>query len=122
MPKKSPLPADALTLARRMRREPTDAERKMWFLLRRERLAGFKFRRQHPIGPYILDFYCPELKLAIEIDGIAHDMGDRPERDEKRAAWLTDQGLRIIRIPAADVLKDATAVAESIRLFCSERR
>jgi len=75
-----------------------------------------------PIGPYILDLYCADLKLAVAIDGISHDMGDRPERDEKRFAWLQGQGLTVIRIAAMDVLKDPEAVAESIRQFCTERR
>ena len=93
----------------------------LWRLIK-NRGAGLRFRRQHPIGPYVLDFYCTELKLAIEIDGAAHDAGDRPERDEKRTEWLESQQVEVIRIPASDVLKDATSVADSIRLFCNERR
>ena len=108
------------TKARQLRKAMSLPEVLLWRLLK-NKAAGVRFRRQHPIGPYILDFYCPELKLAVEVDGIAHDMGDRPQRDEARDAWLSDRKLRIIRIPAADVLKDATAVAESIRLLCSER-
>jgi len=55
--------------ARHLRREPTDVERKLWYRLRREQLSGLSFRRQHPIGPYVLDFYCPSIGLAIELDG-----------------------------------------------------
>ncbi len=93
----------------------------LWRLIK-NRGAGLRFRRQHPIGAYVLDFYCAELRLAIEIDGAAHDTGDRPERDEKRTVWLEHQGVEVIRIPASDVLKDAASVAESIRLLGIERR
>jgi len=61
------------------------------------------FRRQHPIGPYVLDFYCAKTRLAIEIDGMSHDIGDRPELDARRYAWLKAQGVTVIRIPAVEV-------------------
>ena len=109
------------TKARSLRKAMSLPEVLLWRLLK-NRGTGARFRRQHPIGPYILDLYCADLKLAVEIDGISHDMGDRPERDEKRFAWLQGQGLTVIRIAAMDVLKDPEAVAESIRQFCTERR
>ena len=87
----------------------------------RSKSVGFRFRRQHPVGPYILDFYCPELRLAVEVDGIGHDMGDRPERDEARRAWLAKQRIDIVSFPAAEVLRDVAAVADAIRRVCSER-
>ena len=92
----------------------------LWQILRR-RSDGPKFRRQHPIGPYVLDFYVASLKLAIEIDGAAHDMGDRPERDEARDRWLASQGIEMLRIAATDVLADPAAVADSIVRLCIER-
>jgi very-short-patch-repair endonuclease len=61
------------------------------------------FRRQHPIGPYVLDFFCARARLAIEIDGISHDMGDRPQRDIRRDAWLEAQGLTVLRIAASEL-------------------
>ena len=76
--------------------------------------GGVSFRKQHPIGGYRADFYCAKARLVIEVDGIAHDMGDRPERDEARTAWLEARGYRIVRVAAAEVLKDARAVAEAI--------
>ena len=79
----------------------------LWRLLR---TAPVKFRRQHPLGPYVLDFYCAGSKLAIEVDGIAHDMGDRPQRDRRRTAWLTQHNIEMLRIPARDVLADPDAV------------
>ena len=79
---------------------------------------GIKFRRQHSIGHYSLDFYVAKLKLAIEIDGIAHDMGDRPERDEVRDAYLRAEGIEVVRIPATDVLKSPEDVAEMLVRYC----
>ena len=76
--------------------------------------GGVSFRKQHPIGGYRADFYCAKARLVIEVDGIAHDMGNRPERDEARTAWLEARGYRVVRIPAADILKDATAVAAAL--------
>jgi len=89
----------------------------LWQHLKREP-EGIKFRRQHSIGPYCLDFYVAKLKLAIEIDGIAHDMGDRPERDEVRDAYLRAEGIEVVRIPATDVLKSPEDVAEMLVRYC----
>ncbi len=75
---------------------------------------GVAFRKQHPIGPYRADFYCAAARLVIEVDGVSHDMGDRPERDVTRTAVLEAQGYRVVRIPAADVLRDADAAADAI--------
>jgi very-short-patch-repair endonuclease len=61
------------------------------------------FRRQHAIGPYVLDFYCAKARLAVEIDGLSHDLGDRPERDSRRDAWLRGQGIIVMRIPAVEI-------------------
>jgi very-short-patch-repair endonuclease len=88
--------------ARQLRREMSPPEARLWQILR-GRPLGLKFRRQHPIGPYVLDFYCPSLKVGIEVDGQAHDMGSNPARDEGRDAWLQERGLEIIRIPVADL-------------------
>jgi very-short-patch-repair endonuclease len=78
------------------------------------RAGGIRFRKQHPIKPYFVDFYCAGAKLVIEIDGIVHDMGARPARDEQRDAFLRSKGFRVVRVPASEVLADAGAVAESI--------
>jgi very-short-patch-repair endonuclease len=75
---------------------------------------GIRFRKQHPIDPYVVDFYAPAANLVIEIDGEAHDRGDRPARDERRDARRTAQGYRLIRIAARSVLANADEVAESI--------
>ncbi len=78
----------------------------LWGGLRRLALEDLRFRRQHPLGPYILDFYCAEAKLVVEVDGEAHNMGDQPERDARRDAWFERRGLRVLRLPAKTVLRD----------------
>ena len=85
------------------------------------RPGGFKFRRQHPIGPYSLDFFCHAGGVAIEVDGVSHDMGDNPVRDERRDAALAAQGIKTLRFPAADVRDHLEAVL--IRIFeeCAAR-
>ncbi|WP_309750837.1 endonuclease domain-containing protein [Novosphingobium sp.] len=82
---------------------------------------GVKFRRQHPSSRIGMDFYCSDARLVIEVDGIAHDMDDRPQRDERRDAFMRSKGIDTIRIPASDILKDATAVAEGIIQLAKSR-
>ena len=89
----------------------------LWQVLR-SRPEGLKFRRQHPFGRCIVDFYCPAAKLAIEIDGISHDMGDRPDRDRRRDTWLRGKGLRVLRFAASDVIKDLESVVTAILFAC----
>jgi len=103
--------------ARRLRRELSLPEKLLWVRLRG---SDVRFRRQHPIGPYVLDFYCPSAKLAIEVDGFAHDTGDRPQRDEARTAWLRSQGIQVLRVPAKDVLADPNAIADALLRLCAE--
>ena len=99
--------------ARALRRAMSLPETMLWQRLRR-RAGSVKFRRQHPVAGYVLDFYCAAAKLAIEIDGEVHSRGDRPQRDAERDARLTALGLDVVRIPAAKVLRDPDAAAEAI--------
>jgi len=99
--------------ARRLRRAMSLPEVLLWQALRR-RPGGLKFRRQHPSGPYVLDFYCGDAQLAIEVDGEAHARGDRPERDDVRDDWLREAGIATLRIPAVDVLRDVEAAVRGI--------
>jgi very-short-patch-repair endonuclease len=99
--------------ARRLRRKMTLPEVLLWNQLRKEP-NGLRYRRQHPAGPYVLDFFCATANLAIEVDGEAHSRGDRPSRDENRDRWLETQGVRIIRIPACEVLNNLAGVLQSI--------
>ncbi|MGN6849873.1 MAG: endonuclease domain-containing protein [Sphingomicrobium sp.] len=87
----------------------------------RIRRNELNFRRQHPIGNYVLDFYCPVAKLAIEVDGAAHDFGDRPERDNRRTEWLNGEGVEVLRIPAKEVLADPDDIADAVIRLCAER-
>jgi very-short-patch-repair endonuclease len=103
--------------ARSLRKDMSLPEVLLWQLLRGQP-DGVKLRRQHPLGPYVLDFYCAAAKVGFEIDGIAHEMGDRPARDEQRNAWLRSQGVEVVRVPAADVLRSPEAVAEAIVRYC----
>ena len=99
--------------AAELRKEMTLPEVLLWQELRK-RPAGLKFRHQHPAGRYVLDFFCARHRLAIEVDGEVHERGDRPERDAERDAWLISQGVRICRIPAAEVLRDLDAAVRHI--------
>ena len=104
-------------LARRLRAQPSLPETLLWRHLRLHP-DDVKIRRQHPIGAWVLDFYCAAAKVPFEIDGIAHDMGDRPVRDERRDEALEALGIKVIRIPAADVLRSPGDVAEAIVRYC----
>lgn len=103
--------------ARKQRRQMTLPEGLLWRELRGRR-SGLKFKRQHPVGKFVIDFYGPAAKLGFEVDGIAHEMGDRPERDEQRTEWLAGQGIELVRIAASDVLADPVEVAEGIAALC----
>jgi very-short-patch-repair endonuclease len=94
--------------ARVLRKSMTDAERKLWSLLRDRQLDGHKFRRQHPLGSYVLDFACLEQKLVVEVDGGQHA---ESERDRQRTAWLEAQGWRVIRFWNNDVLSNPESVS-----------
>jgi very-short-patch-repair endonuclease len=78
----------------------------LWQELRGGKLNGLRFRRQHPVGPYILDFYLPSARLAIEVDGSVHSTSDQAKHDALRTAWLAKRGVRVLRIAASDVLSD----------------
>ena len=92
----------------------------LWQVLRR-RPGGFKFRRQHPSGPYVADFYCHEARLVIEVDSEAHNHGNRPERDASRDNWFTDRGLTTLRIAATDIHKNIEGVTSHILTTAASR-
>jgi very-short-patch-repair endonuclease len=99
-------PERSIEQARALRRRMSLPEVVLWQALRKKRLAGLRLRRRHPIGPYILDFYCPAVRLAIDVEGFAHDTTLRAGRDERRRAWLSQRGIIVLRVRAADVLRD----------------
>jgi len=105
----------SMTTARRLRPHLTLPESLLWRLLRPNR-RELRFRKQHPIGPFVADFYCPAAKMVIEIDGSVHN--ERQDTDGRRDAYMTSLGLRVIRVPAAEVLADPEGVADGLYRLC----
>lgn len=103
---------DSTSHARRLRRDQTEAERFLWRHLRSRYLNGFKFRRQHALGRFIVEFCCPERGLVVELDGGQH--ADQAEKDAKRTAYLNRVGCRVVRYWDHDVLSDPEAVLQHI--------
>jgi very-short-patch-repair endonuclease len=108
-------PKATVVKAKCLRRAMTLPEVLFWAAVRSEQV-GLKFRRQHPFGPYILDFYCDELKLAVEIDGSGHDTPEQMRHDARRTAFLEAKGLTVYRLAATDVLRDLNAALEGVAL------
>ncbi len=116
-------PSISVKRAKRLRRELTKPEFQLWQILRTSP-GGYKFRNQHPAGPFILDFFCARANLAIEVDGFVHDTASHPERDVRRDAWLAENRVDTLRIAASDVLRDVTdvtAVVNAILAAIDER-
>ena len=115
------LGGDQTTLdrARILRGAATLPERLLWAALRQKQ-HGLRFRRQHPAGSYILDFYCPSARLCVEIDGAQHNQ--TTASDARRDKWLANQGIHVIRVPATEVLRDPDAVAQWIASQAPLRR
>ena len=106
---RKPTPGKLLSRAREMRGEDTPAEKMAWVLLRDRRAFGLKFRRQVPIDRYIVDFYCDDFRLIIEIDGIVHDEPRQMEIDVRRTQRLTKLNYRVLRVTNEIVLKSPEA-------------
>ena len=100
--------------AKALRQDISLPEVLLWVQIRKRLQGHLRFRRQHPVGPYILDFYCPELTLAVEVDGQVHDTGDHPQRDRSRDLWLRGQGIKTLHIPATEVLNNMDGVISMI--------
>jgi very-short-patch-repair endonuclease len=111
-----------LEFARRMRREPTSAEEAIWRLLRNRRLAGFKFRRQYPVGLYIADFYAPSAALVLELDGDSHAIPEGIEHDRVRHAYLESLGLAVVRFWNFELKENPDGVLERVCELCQQRR
>lgn len=102
--------------AQELRKEPTPVERKLWAYLRYDQLGGLRFRRQQPIGPFIVDFCCAARKLVIEIDGDSH--AGQVEYDESRTAYLRENGYTVIRFTNEDVHRRFDSVVAEIARYC----
>ena len=110
------IPRD-LTKVRQLRAKMTLPEVLLWNLLRKSP-DGVRFRRQYSVDGFVIDFYCAQAKVGIEIDGIAHDMGGNPARDVERDAWIAEFGIEVVRIPASEVLQSPETVAEYLVRYC----
>ena len=99
--------------AKQLRQQPTEAETRLWHRLRRKQLDGLRFRRQAPIGPYIVDFFCPDAKLVVELDGGQH--ADQQDYDDRRTRWLEERGYRVVRFWNNDVLGNTDCVLGEIQ-------
>jgi len=113
---KSRLPEEVLDFVRLLRTHQTDAENLLWLLLRNRGMGGFKFRRQYPVSHFILDFYCNEARLAVEVDGGEHNEEDAAAKDQRRTEVLGKMGIRVIRFWNHEVLLSTEAVLEKIFL------
>lgn len=105
---------DLKQLARNLRSNMTDAEQKLWYHLRRKQINGIQFYRQRPIGNYVVDFYAPSAKFIVEVDGGQHFDAEGLANDQKRTAYLTNQGLRVLRYSNHQVFKETDAVVQDI--------
>lgn len=101
-------------IARKLRKNQTPQEEKLWQLLRNQQLQGLKFRRQYPIGEFIVDFVCKEIKLVIEIDGGQHNLVENIELDTKRSNFLLSKGYRVLRFWNNDIDNNLDGVYETI--------
>ena len=115
---KLPMDSKTLSRARELRRDMTPQERKLWRHLRGKQLYGLRFRRQHPIIPFIVDFYCHAHKLVVEIDGPSHYEPDQQGRDRARTEWLVQKGMRVVRFTNRDVDRSIDGVLQEIARRC----
>ncbi|OGL65879.1 hypothetical protein A3B21_02245 [Candidatus Uhrbacteria bacterium RIFCSPLOWO2_01_FULL_47_24] len=103
---------ETIKRARTLRHNATDAENKLWYFIRNRQLGGYKFRRQHPVGPYTTDFCCEEMCMIVEIDGSQH--GARVKKDATRTRYLENHGYRVIRFGADTAVRETEVVLETI--------
>ncbi|HEU4885757.1 MAG TPA: endonuclease domain-containing protein [Longimicrobium sp.] len=108
--------------AREMRKNPTLAEKALWIVLRNRAVNGLRFRRQHTLDGLVLDFYCAEVRLCVELDGGVHDTADQLERDSARTAYLQARGIRVLRFRNEEVLTDMRSVLTRIAKAAAEPR
>ena len=117
---KRPPGKEALERQRRLRREPTEPEKKLWRHLRNRQVAGLKFRQQVWLGPYIVDFFCAEARLAIELDGETHIGPEAEAYDERRTAFIEAEGFRLRRFWNNDVMQNIEGVVQEIEAAALE--
>ena len=120
MPRKHPTdPPDNIPRARQLRQDQTPPEVVFWSRVKAHRLHGLKFRRQHPLGPYVADFYCSEAQMVIELDGSTH--AHRVATDRARDAWMHDRGILVVRIPVWKLSKDPDWIVARVGQMAVDR-
>ena len=102
---------------RQLRHDETPMERKLWKYLRNKQLDGLRFRQQHGFGPYIMDFYCPSIRLCIELDGEVHNTVEQQAKDADRTVFLNQNRIHVLRLTNEEVDADIQGVLEKIRMF-----
>lgn len=107
--------------AKSLRRRLTLPEGLLWRAIKGGKADGLGFRKQHPVGPYVLDFYCHETRPCVEVDGGSHSLGDQPAKDARRDKWLADRGIVTLRIAAAIVLDDVDAAVGMVVVAARRR-
>ena len=107
-------PRKTVRRSRSLRRNQTDAEKRLWGYLRDRRLSGYKFVRQVPVGPFIADFLCREKMLIVEVDGVTHSEDREIRYDERRTRYLTSEGYRVLRVQNSDVYLVLTDVLDMV--------
>jgi very-short-patch-repair endonuclease len=108
-------PKDTRALAKGLRRKMSLPEVLLWRQIKGGQVEGLRFRRQHPVGPYVLDFYCAALRLAVEVDGYSHGVGDHPLRDDLRDLYLAEQGIRTPRLRAGLILESVDDAVATLK-------
>jgi very-short-patch-repair endonuclease len=113
---------ETVARARELRSKTSLPEGVLWQILRSRQFEGLKFRRQHPMGPYIVDFFCSAARLVVEVDGQGHGMPEQQRHDSVRDAWLAGQGVQVVRLPARLVLSDQNVALDMIRNAIGAKR
>jgi len=116
MPNRQIASTHMIRRARGLRQTGTPPEQLLWLALRNGQIGGMKFRRQHPLGPYVVDFFCHGVKLIVELDGMSHD--DKAAQDDARNKYLEREGYQILRVTNEDVMHDLDAVTRKIAQLC----
>jgi very-short-patch-repair endonuclease len=112
---------DGITRSRALRQEMPPAQRRFWRLLRDRRFAGYKFRREHPLGPYVLDFYCAEAKVSVELDGGHHGVPNQQQQDKEKEAYLLSRGILTKRFWNWQVWQEPAVVKDALWLLLQQR-
>ena len=106
--------------AKVLRKPLTPAEKIFWQMVRNRNLLGLKFRRQHPIGPFVADFYCHDLKLVIEIDGDIHELADVKQYDKERESYIKELGLHVLRFKNEDVFLNSLLIEQALKVMLGD--